>query len=73
MRTDLAYFILDGKPLCDCQCNAYHDRLRAAGSPRCEGPVAEQLEKFAALAAQFPGRIALGHGACPTLLGVLRQ
>lgn len=64
MRTDLAHFTLDGKPLCTHSCTAYHERLRAAGSPCCSDKIATQLERFAALAEQFPGRIALVHGGC---------
>jgi hypothetical protein len=72
MRTDLAHFTINGTPLCECQYVANHERLRAAGSPRCEATLAEQLAKFAALAAQFPGRVAMVHGACPSLGSMLQ-
>lgn len=66
MRTGLAHFTLNGTPLCDCQYVANHERLRAAGSPPCEGPIGAQATRFAALAEQFPGRVAMVHGACPS-------
>jgi len=72
MPSQLAHFTLNGTPLCECQYVANHERLRAAGSPRCEATMAEQLGKFEALAAQFPGRVALVHGACPSLASVLQ-
>lgn len=66
MRTDLAYFTLNGHPLCECMYVANHARLRAAGSPPCQATVEEQSARFAQLAARFPGRVALMHGACPS-------
>lgn len=67
MRKDLAHFTLDGRPLCCCMYTANFERLRAAGSPCCEDTIVVQLEAFAALAREFPGRIALVHGACPAM------
>jgi hypothetical protein len=61
-----AHFTLDGRPLCLHSCIAYHERLRAAGSPPCSDTHAKQSQRFARLAAQFPGgRVALVDGACP--------
>lgn len=64
MRADLGHFTLDGRPLCTCSCIAYADRMRAAGSPPCSDLVEKQAARFAHLAAQFPGRVALVHGGC---------
>jgi hypothetical protein len=69
-RGDLAHFTLDGRALCSHSCVAYQDRLRAAGSPPCSDTIAKQTARFAPLAAQFPGRIALVHGGCPDSVAV---
>ena len=62
----VAHFLLDGAPLCTHSCVAYMDRLAAAGHPPCEDVAPKQCERFAALAAQFPGRVTLVVGrACP--------
>lgn len=65
----LSHFTLDGRPLCDCSATAYRERFAAAfngnGIPVCEDKTPEQLARFAALAEQFPGRVALVHGDCP--------
>lgn len=60
-----AHFTLDGRPLCDCSATAYRDRLTAAGSPPCSDTLAKQCGRFAALARQFPGRVALLAVKCP--------
>lgn len=65
MRNELSHFTLNGTPLCDCQYPANYERLRAAGSPPCCDLTAKQLARFVALAAQFPGRVALVNGNCP--------
>jgi hypothetical protein len=65
MRTDLSHLTLDGEPLCEHSCIAYWERLRAAGTPPCSDTTDKQLPRFQALAAQFPGRVALVHGGCP--------
>ncbi|UJJ60617.1 hypothetical protein [Rhodanobacter denitrificans] len=69
MAKNVAHFTIDGTPICDCQFVANHDRLNAAGWPSCDGPIEHQLAAFAALAEQFPGRVALVHGSCPRVMG----
>lgn len=69
MAKNVAHFTINGTPLCDCQFVANHDRLNAAGRPSCDGPIEHQLAAFAALAAQFPGRVALVDGPCPNIVG----
>lgn len=62
---NMAYFTLDGVPLCRCQYPANYDRLRAAGSPCCSDTAETQARRFPALVRQFPGRVALVSGRCP--------
>lgn len=63
-REARAHFTLSGSPLCTCQYPANYDRLNAAGSPPCSDTASRQASRFAALAAQFPGRVALVAGPC---------